>query len=99
MYMNMYTLMSQTVSDTRKNLTVHVARFRREGVEAAPVIFGDHRRPEAVLLPFETYRLLLDAAENAVLADRAAARLAADGGRRTTLADAAHQFGIDLDAL
>ncbi len=100
MYMNMYTLATPgTVSDTRKNLTGHVARFRSEGLDAEPVVFGDHRRPEAVLLPFEMFQLLIDVAEDIVLGQRVRERAATDTGDRTTLGDAATRFGIDLDTL
>lgn len=100
MYMNAYTSASPaTVSDTRKNLTGHVARFRSEGIDAEPVVFGDHRRPEAVLLPFDTFELLLDVAEDIVLAQRVRERAATDDGTRVTLAEAAARFGLDLDDL
>ena len=91
--------MPETVSATRDQLTKHVQRFREQGVEAAPVIFGDRRRPEAALLPYETFRLLLEVAEDIVLAQRIRDRDAADSGGRTTLGEAAAEFGIDLDDL
>ena len=102
MYMNMYASFAtaaETVSDTRKHLTGHVARFRAEGIEAAPVVFGDRRRPDAVLLPYETFVLLLDVAEDLVIAERIRERAASDNGRRTSLGEVAAEFGIDLDAL
>jgi PHD/YefM family antitoxin component YafN of YafNO toxin-antitoxin module len=43
------------VSVARAELSRALARFRREGAAAAPVIFGSHRKPEAVVLPFEAY--------------------------------------------
>jgi len=88
-----------TVSDTRKDLTSHVARFRAEGVDAEPLVFGDHRRPEAVLLPFDTLELLFEVAEDIVLAQRVRALAAADDGSRVTLAEAADRFGPDLGDL
>jgi len=91
--------MPETISDARANLTSHVARFRAEGISAEPVVFGDHRLPEAVLLPFETFELLLDVAEDIVIAERIRERDARDSGNRTTLAEAAAELGIDLDEL
>jgi PHD/YefM family antitoxin component YafN of YafNO toxin-antitoxin module len=91
--------MTQTITDARRDLTGHVARFRREGLSAEPVVFGDHRKPEAVLLPHETFQLLLDVAEDIAIAERLTERLAADDGNRTTLAEAAATFGIDLDQM
>lgn len=91
--------MPETISDTRQHLTSHVARFREQGIEAEPVVFGDHRQPEAALLPYETFRLLLDVAEDIAIAQRVRERDATDDGHRTTLAEAAAEFGIDLEAL
>lgn len=91
--------MTETISGARRNLTGHVARFRKEGLEAEPVVFGDHRQPEAVLLPHATFQLLLDVAEDVAIQQRLQERLAADNGNRTTLAEAAAAFGIDLDEL
>ncbi len=99
LYTNVYTSSPATVSDTRNNLTGHVARFRAEGVDADPVVFGDRRRPETVLLPFETFEMLLEAAEDIVLGQRVQERARHDNGTRVTLAEAAHLFGIDLDGL
>lgn len=91
--------MVETISDARKHLTGHVARFRDEGLDAEPVIFGDHRQPEAALLPYDTFQLLLDIAEDVAIAERIRERLKADTGNRTSLSDAAAEFGIDLDEL
>ena len=91
--------MVDTISDARKRLTGHVARFRSEGLDAEPVIFGDHRHPEAALLPYETFQLLLDVAEDIAIAQRLRERTASDTGNRTSLSDAAVEFGIDLDEL
>lgn len=43
------------LSEVRARLSGILARFRREGPAAEPVAFGTHRRPEAVLLPYEVY--------------------------------------------
>ncbi len=91
--------MPETISDTRKNLTGHVRRFREEGVDAEPVVFGDNRRPDAALLPYETFELLLELAEDIVIAQRVREREAADSGNRTSLAQLAMELGVDLDEL
>ena len=91
--------MPDTISDARANLTSHVARFRAEGLEAEPVVFGDHRQPEAVLLPYETFQLLIDVAEDVAILQRVRERLAADSGERTSLEDVAAELGIDLSEL
>lgn len=43
------------LSEVRQRLSGILARFRREGAAAEPVAFGSHRKPEAVLLPYEVY--------------------------------------------
>lgn len=43
------------LADVRSRLSGILARFRREGASAEPVAFGSHRKPEAVLLPYEAY--------------------------------------------
>lgn len=91
--------MVETISDARKHLTGHVARFRDQGLDAEPVIFGDHRQPEAALLPYDTFQMLLDIAEDVVIAERIRERLEADTGNRTSLSEVAAEFGIDLDEL
>lgn len=91
--------MPETISETRKQLTGHVRRFREEGLDAEPVVFGDRRQPDAALLPFETFQLLLDIAEDLVIAERVRERDAADSGQRTSLGDVAAMFDVDLDEL
>lgn len=53
----------QPLAEIRERLSQVVAKFRREGSAAEPVIFGTHRKPEAVLLSYEVYRSLVDRAE------------------------------------
>jgi PHD/YefM family antitoxin component YafN of YafNO toxin-antitoxin module len=43
------------LSEVRQRLSGILARFRREGAAAEPVAFGSHRKPEAILLPYEAY--------------------------------------------
>ena len=89
--------MPDTISDARAKLTSHVARFRAEGLDAEPVVFGDHRQPEAVLLPYATFELLLDVAEDIAIAARVRERLAVDSGARRTLAEVAADLGVEFD--
>jgi antitoxin StbD len=91
--------MPETISEARMRLPAHVRRFREQGLDAEPVIFGDRRRPDAALLPYEMFELLLDVAEDIAIAQRIRERDATDAGKRTTLADAADEFGIDLEVL
>ena len=63
-------------SQARAELSKAVARFRREGVTSAPVVFGSHRKPEGVVLPFELFEQLAPAIEDILLAETIRARLA-----------------------
>ena len=69
------------------------------GGRADICLVGDHRQAEAVLLPYATFELLLDVAEDIAIAERIRERLAADKGNRTSLAEVASELGIDLDTL
>lgn len=89
----------ETISDARDNLTVHVARFRREGVEAEPVILGSRREPEAALLPYASFVLLMDIAEDIAIAERIREREASDSGERISLGALADELGFDLEQL
>ena len=91
--------MPETISEARTRLPAHVRRFREHGLDADPVVLGDRRHPDAALLPYETFKLLLDVAEDVAIAQRIRERDAADDGTRTTLAEAADEFGIDLETL
>ena len=52
--------MTITTTEARTSLSQTIARFRIEGASADPVVFGDHRKPEGVVLPFELYIQLED---------------------------------------
>jgi PHD/YefM family antitoxin component YafN of YafNO toxin-antitoxin module len=48
------------LAEIREQLSQVVTTFRTEGATAEPVIFGSHRKPEAVLLSYEVYQHLLE---------------------------------------
>lgn len=52
----------------RDELPKALKRFRAEGELAAPLIFGAHRKPEAVVIPFDLYSQLLPAIEEVEIA-------------------------------
>ncbi len=52
--------MTISTTEARTSLSQTIARFRAEGAYANPVVFGDHRKPEGVVLPFELYVQLED---------------------------------------
>ncbi|MEV0398884.1 hypothetical protein [Actinoallomurus sp. NPDC050550] len=76
--MTSFALSVHPLSEVRRRLSETVARFRREGASAEPVVFGSQRKPEAVLLPYAAYEELveyrrrrhaLDVAEGSVRAE------------------------------
>jgi antitoxin StbD len=50
-----------TTSEARISLSKKLAEFRERGISSDPLIFGDHRKPEGVILPYELYSRLEDA--------------------------------------
>lgn len=54
--------------EARVEIPKALRRFRTEGAAAEPVLFGSHRRPEAVVIPFELYTSLLPAIEELEIA-------------------------------
>ena len=65
------------------------------GAEAPPRRFGAHRRPEAVVLSYEGWLQLLDAAENLEIAVLAANRNTSKGKKSISLDEAIHLLGFD----
>jgi len=64
------------VAQAREEFSKVVRRFRKEGLTSEPVVFGSHRKPEAVTIPFEMYQALLPAIEDILLAETVRERLA-----------------------
>ena len=62
-------------SEARSLLSSTVMRFRQEGIAAAPLLFGSHRKPEGVVLPFELFERLLPEIDNILLAERVRERI------------------------
>lgn len=54
-----------TTSEARARLSQLLAVFRQQGEAAEPVVFGDHRRAEGVLIPYATYARLATLVEQA----------------------------------
>ena len=84
-------------SEARSALPRTLNRFREQGMFAEPMIFGGHRRPEGVVLPYALFEQLLPAIEDVVLAEAVRARLA----RNEAPVDfdaLASQNGFEVDA-
>ncbi|WP_187977237.1 hypothetical protein [Mycetocola sp. JXN-3] len=79
--------------DARDELPRALKRFREEGIAAAPLIFGAHRKAEAVIIPFELYAELLPIIEDMEIA--ALVRQRAARGPATPLSEVAGRLGLD----
>ncbi|MFC4245087.1 hypothetical protein ACFOYW_17095 [Gryllotalpicola reticulitermitis] len=77
----------------RTELPKALARFRAESAAAQPLIFGSHRKPEAVVIPFELYTSLLPAIEELEIAQLVRER-SAEGPARP-LSELATEVGLD----
>ncbi|CAN5309284.1 hypothetical protein BH23ACT9_BH23ACT9_07240 [soil metagenome] len=84
-------------TEARRELNKTLKRFRAEGPTADPVLFGAHRRPEAVILPYETYEVMQDLIEDAVITAQVRERDRHDDGTRITVDGLADQLGISLE--
>jgi hypothetical protein len=83
--------------EARTELPKTLKRFRREGIAAEPLVFGAHRKPEAVIIPFELYASLLPLIEDLEIAQIARNRAAS--GPATPLQETAAKLGVDLDSI
>jgi antitoxin StbD len=82
--------------DARTALSDALRRFRADGVAADPVVFGSHRKAEAVVIPFELYAQLLPVIEDLQIAELVRQRVAA--GEPVPLAEVADAAGLDPQA-
>lgn len=78
--------------EARTEFPKALTRFREQGIIAEPLVFGAHRRPEAVVIPFELYQSLLPAIEEIEIAKIVRERSA---GEATPLSDLAAELGLN----
>ncbi|WFP16739.1 hypothetical protein [Citricoccus muralis] len=78
--------------EARSEIPKALRRFRTEGPISDPVIFGSHRRPEAVVIPFELYSSLLPAIEEIEIAQIVRER---QGEQAQPLSELAAELGLD----
>ena len=81
-------------SRARTELSSTVSRFLEEGLLSRPILFGSHRKPEAVIISFELYEHLLPEIENIQLNETLKRRIN-DGQKRISFEELAAQVGID----
>lgn len=56
----------QATSIARAELTTRVSEFKELGPDARAIIFGSHRKAQAVIVPIDMFNQLLDMAEGVV---------------------------------
>lgn len=74
-------------NEARARLNQIAAAFDRAGTTAEPVVFGSHRRPQAVIVPWELWRELAPVLEDALDLATARTRLEDAGPRRVEHSD------------
>ena len=85
----------ESVREAKSHLSAYLDEARKLGADAPPRRFGAHRRPEAVVLSYEGWLHLLDAAENLEIAVLAANRSATRKRKSITLDEAMERLGLD----
>lgn len=67
-------------SEARSELSAIISRFRKEGKESTPVLFGSHRKPEGVIISFSMWQDILEQIEDIELEKLARDRIS-DGSK------------------
>ncbi len=83
------------ISEARSLLSSTVMRFRQEGIASAPLLFGSHRKPEGVVLPFELFERLLPEIDNILLAELVRERVN-DGSANKPFEQLVSELGFNL---
>ncbi len=81
-------------TEARAKLSQILAEFEREGVNADPVTFGSHRRPQGVIIGWDLWLEILPAIEDHLDATEAAQRINRSG-ERVGFDEAATALGRD----
>jgi PHD/YefM family antitoxin component YafN of YafNO toxin-antitoxin module len=81
-------------SEARRDLAKYLRTFR-ETPDSDPIVLGPNRRAEAVLLPIDQYRRLLERVEELTAQAEVRDVLAKDSGARGDVADLAREHGFD----
>jgi antitoxin StbD len=82
-------------AEARERLSSYLRLFREEGEQAAPVVFGSHRKAEGVILSYARYARLVEILDELVASEEVREALAEDTGKRVELAEVAREAGFD----
>jgi antitoxin StbD len=83
-------------SQARTDLSTTVDQFRTDGLLSSPVLFGSHRKAEAVIIPIELFEELLPAIEDIQLNETLRRRIN-DGTPRISFEDLVEKVGFKLE--
>lgn len=81
-------------SEARAELSHALERFRRDGASAEPLVFGGHRKPEGVVIPYELFERVLPLIEDVLIGELVRERLA-EPGESAPLEDLIAELGFD----
>lgn len=80
-------------TEARAKLSQILAEFEREGVNAEPVTFGSHRRPQGVIIGWDLWLEILPAIEDQLDVTEARHRLDRADDKRVGFDEAAMAMG------
>lgn len=83
--------------EAREHLSETLRRFRDEGPTAEPLVFGVHRKPEGVVIPYGLYEHLTSLIDDAAIVEEVQPRLAAPA-QEIGWAEGLAELGVDPDA-
>lgn len=82
-------------SVARRELTKTSREFVEKGVDAEPVFFGAHRKPQGVMLSYQRYLQLLDVLDDFAIALEVRRRDRSDQGTRLSLEELIREQGFE----
>lgn len=94
-----HSLLVMTTSVARKSLPSILDDFRREGAEAEPVVFGSYRKPEGVMLSYESFERMVSLLEDMEIAALVSERESGASEVVEGVDDLAEKSGIDPDEI
>ncbi len=86
-------------SVARARLSSILGEFRKDGADAEPVVFGSHRKPEGVMLSYESYERLLNLLEDMEIAAIVKERMSGNPKIIEGIDDMVRELGFDPDEL
>lgn len=81
-------------SEARGQLSQALERFRRDGATAEPLVFGGHRKPEGVIIPFALFEQMQPMREDLLIAETIRRR-ASEPAESKPLDDLMVELGFD----